>query len=502
MSQNNMRKEPTFGEPSKPTDIIENIENIEQETVEHKAKVPFSIHSTKNPGYTFTPPLTRPAEIAKDFATMEEQKLLNADKPTVNVQNVASVSSESLSQVQATQPHNVAQPAIQATQQTVKSQTAGFAFAPVEEETAKPTAITPEKVVAEKVAPIAPVETPKVETVKSAEIKPEAPVVPPMNTNNVERVIPTQAQPAPAKTSVVDKVPSKYRRLLLVLLLALALLLVFFLLKPKAPETVEQLQQQGTSLPIEFRPVDEEEAKRAEEEARAQQEALAQQQAQEQAAQQPTDSSAASQPTQSESTAPTSTAEATAQQSQSTVAPAPAAVSKPVVIEPVKKPATTGSVIYQPESAKAEPKKVEKAATAPVAKAVPTQAVETKPTLVKAEPVKVVEKVQTAQAPAVKATPSVAKAETVSTPVSAPAAVSSKTMTIPKGVSLMQVFRDNNLNISDVNAMSKVNNVVSNLKVGEKVTVRLDSNNRVAEMRIGSGGKFTRQANGSYTFSK
>ncbi|VEI48529.1 opacity associated protein A [Actinobacillus equuli] len=38
----------------------------------------------------------------------------------------------------------------------------------------------------------------------------------------------------------------------------------------------------------------------------------------------------------------------------------------------------------------------------------------------------------------------------------------------------MQVFRDNGLNISDVNAMSKVNKVVSNLKVGERVSVRLD----------------------------
>lgn len=64
----------------------------------------------------------------------------------------------------------------------------------------------------------------------------------------------------------------------------------------------------------------------------------------------------------------------------------------------------------------------------------------------------------------------------------------------------MQVFRDNNLNISDVNSMSKANNIVSNLKVGERVTVRLDKNNRVVEMSIGSGGKFIRQPNGSYTF--
>ena len=76
----------------------------------------------------------------------------------------------------------------------------------------------------------------------------------------------------------------------------------------------------------------------------------------------------------------------------------------------------------------------------------------------------------------------------------------SKTLSVPKGVSLMQVFRDNQLNISDVNAMSKVNNKVSSLKVNEKVTVRLDKNNRVVEMTIGSGGKFTRQIDGTYRF--
>ncbi|EQA95845.1 opacity-associated A LysM-like domain protein [Glaesserella parasuis 29755] len=63
----------------------------------------------------------------------------------------------------------------------------------------------------------------------------------------------------------------------------------------------------------------------------------------------------------------------------------------------------------------------------------------------------------------------------------------------------MQVFRDNHLNISDVNAMSKANKAVSNLKVGEKVTVRLDKNSRVVEMRI-NAGIYTRQSNGTYIF--
>ena len=105
------------------------------------------------------------------------------------------------------------------------------------------------------------------------------------------------------------------------------------------------------------------------------------------------------------------------------------------------------------------------------------------------------EKATTAEKP--KAEVVTAKPATATANVSG--VVATKTLTVPKGVSLMQVFRDNNLNISDVNAMSKVNGAVSNLKVGEKVTVRLDKNNRVAEMIVGAG-KYTRQADGSYTF--
>ncbi|MDE4012870.1 hypothetical protein NUS56_04905, partial [Glaesserella parasuis] len=43
------------------------------------------------------------------------------------------------------------------------------------------------------------------------------------------------------------------------------------------------------------------------------------------------------------------------------------------------------------------------------------------------------------------------------------------------------------------------NEEVSNLKVGEKVTVRLDKNSRVVEMRI-NAGIYTRQSNGTYIF--
>ncbi len=470
MSQQNMRKEPTFGEPSQ-TSKVENLENNNEAIHEEKSnhqKFAFSLHSNKSPGHTFTPVMKRPAT-TQQLSSMEEQ-----------VEQKSSMTAPS----QPTQAKAIPN--------------AGFAFAPVVEE--KPAQDTLKEQVSTEpknvqTEPKSTTETPKQETV----------VQPTMNTNNIERVIPTQSQ-TEAKKPAVNKVPSKYRRLILVGLLALALLLVFFLLKPNTPETVEQLQEQGNSLPIEFRPVDEAEAKRAEEEAKAMQEAqAAQQAANTQVANTQTAENTAtpSAQTTATSTPVTTTETAPAAPSQDTtpavavkpVMPAKPAVetakpsvektapvvNKPIVVEQVKKPTSSGSVIYQAETEKAqtiEKKVVEKIKPAPQPKAE-----------VKAE------KATTAEKP--KAEVVTAKPATATANVSG--VVATKTLTVPKGVSLMQVFRDNNLNISDVNAMSKVNGAVSNLKVGEKVTVRLDKNNRVAEMIVGAG-KYTRQADGSYTF--
>ncbi len=81
--------------------------------------------------------------------------------------------------------------------------------------------------------------------------------------------------------------------------------------------------------------------------------------------------------------------------------------------------------------------------------------------------------------------------------------LSAKTLTVPKGVSLMQVFRDNQLNISDVNAMSKAagaGNVLSSFKSGDKVTVSVNNQGRVNEMRLSNGARFVRQSDGSYQY--
>ena len=90
------------------------------------------------------------------------------------------------------------------------------------------------------------------------------------------------------------------------------------------------------------------------------------------------------------------------------------------------------------------------------------------------------------------------------TKAAAPTA-SAKTLTVPKGVSLMQVFRDNQLNISDVNAMSKAagaGNVLSSFKPGDKVAVSVNSQGRVNEMRLSNGARFVRQSDGSYEYKK
>lgn len=427
MSQQNMRKEPIFGEPT-----IAKVDsgNVESKSVTatnngYSNKFNFSLHSSKSPGHTFTPVMKRPVAKAQSFASMEEK----AEQHQINN-----------------------------TPEQVKTAPA-FAFAPVVDQAEA----SPEH---SKV-----VESTTSETNIKMESKTENTPPPTMNSQTIERVIPTtQSEP---KKSFTEKVAPQYRRLILVGLLALALLLVFVLLKPNTPETVEQLEEQGNSLPIEFRPVDEAEAKRAEEEAKA----LAAQQAQAEQATQTLN--APSTP------APQVEQPSTSEVSVSAAPIVPAApisapnveVSKPAV--EITKPATGGSVIYQAETEKTQvEKKVEK--VKPVTQSKPEVKVE------KAQPVKQKAEVVTAKPVAASATTSVGAAST-------------KTLTVPKGVSLMQVFRDNNLNISDVNAMSKVNKAVSNLKVGEKVTVRLDKNNRVVEMRV-KAGTYVRQANGTYSF--
>ncbi|WP_018652485.1 LysM-like peptidoglycan-binding domain-containing protein [Actinobacillus capsulatus] len=449
MSQNNFRKEPTFGEPSvaqSAEQVAEAIINSDSAKAVEAAKVIASnatVSLNQAPSYTFTPVMKRPVDDTTPLKSIEEAQKVNTEISETEASKVA--------------------------------QDSGFAFSPVADEaTEEPKKAEPEQV--EKLV---------------TEEKPA------MNTSSEDRVIPVVNPTTAAEAVAVASVPSKFRRLGLVAILAAILVAIFFWLKPSAPETVEELQsQQGSSLPIEFRPVDEEEAKRAEAQAKAEQEAIAQQQAQQAQQIQQDMNVATAQPVTTE-TAPAKSVTPTTETPAATTANTnvvaeepkvePAPVVNKLVVQPAPvKPKTQGSVIHQSETPK-QPKV--KAITADEFNAKKAK---------NAQLDQLVKNVETGKPVAKTAAPTAAKAA-LAKPATA-AAVASKTMTVPKGTSLMQVFRDNGLNISDVNAMSKVNKVVSNLKVGERVSVRLDKNNRVVEMSIGSGGKFTRQADGSYSF--
>ena len=449
MSQNE-RKEPTFSD---------------SETKNPKTVIP-SLRITQSPGHTFTP-VIRPAGLVKS----ELPKMDGGD---------------------ATHP-------------------TGFAFSPIEEEAMSQTENIVEEVKEMKDQVITNTQEP-VEDIES--VSPETIKV---TINAAERVIPITGRSETTAEKNTKEGSSKHRRLGIVALLAVALGVAFWLLKPSTPETVEELQsQQGGSLPIEFRPVDEAEAQRQEAEAKAQaqaqQEALAQQQNQQQAqleqqtqqpAQQvvsPVEKIAEPQPVQpvaNELAQPQSTLQASQSQPMTVV---------------TEKPATQGSVVYQPETPTAQvvQPKVEKLKAShhannkqvnaqPKVKAVTKAEFDTKKSQ-NAQLDRLVKNVETGKPVVEKATPAPSLAAKTEAAKSQNVVTLSKTLSVPKGVSLMQVFRDNQLNISDVNAMSKVNNKVSSLKVNEKVTVSLDKNNRVVEMTIGSGGKFTRQADGTYRF--
>lgn len=449
MSQNE-RKEPTFGEP---------------ETKNPKTVIP-SLRITQSPGHTFTP-VIRPAGLVKS----ELPKMEGGD---------------------AAQP-------------------AGFAFSPIEEVAISQTENIVEEVKEMKAQSVEKVQEP-VEDMKSV-----AQETIKVTINAAERVIPTTGRGETTAEKNTKEGSSKHRRLGIVALLAVALGVAFWLLKPSTPETVEELQsQQGGSLPIEFRPVDEAEAQRQEAEAKAQaqaqQEALAQQQNQQQAQlEQQTQQPAQQVVSPVEKTAEPQPVQPVANelaQSQSTLQ---ASQSQPMTVV-TEKPATQGSVVYQPETPTAQvvQPKVEKLKAShhannkqvnaqPKVKAVTKAEFDIKKSQ-NAQLDRLVKNVETGKPVVEKAAPAPSLAAKTEVAKSQNVVTASKTLSVPKGVSLMQVFRDNQLNISDVNAMSKVNNKVSSLKVNEKVTVRLDKNNRVVEMTIGSGGKFTRQADGTYRF--
>ena len=315
---------------------------------------------------------------------------------------------------------------------------------------------------------------------------------------------------SPEKWKVLQMLPEKHRRLFIAILGLVVLLIIFFTLKPNS-DTVESFEQQNSNeIPVQFQSLDQS---------------------------QPVETTVLDN---NNNAAPATTEQAAneaksdalpameyvgdkadaaklqpAEPAQQTVAQQPA--TQPAVAPaPVKEPVKTVQPTVEKHTAtvehKAEPRREqtpvvqEKKQPKPVTEKVtvqPTQTVkkesskiqEAKPVATKDSKVQIVD-AKSASNNAVKATePTVQIASTGAT----------KTLTVPQGVSLMQVFRDNKLNISDVNAMTKASgagNALSSFKPGDKVQVSVNSQGRVSELRLSNGGKFIRQADGSYQYKK
>ncbi|MDG6881772.1 Opacity-associated protein A LysM-like domain [Phocoenobacter uteri] len=269
-----------------------------------------------------------------------------------------------------------------------------------------------------------------------------------------ERVIPVTSTPK-EKTVVKENFFAKYKRLLLVLLILLLLFIAFWALKPSTPKIVEELKNnQENDLPIEFRPIDAEEAKRAEEAKKA---LLAQKEAESKEELQKTEEQRAN-----------AILNATEQPTTDVVEKADNAPATPdIAAVPdtnlVAKTKATDNVIVTEQVAKPVKQKVEE-----------------------------VKKAHKIEKPASKVKPQ-PKSDT-----------KTKVLVMKDGVSLMQLFRNHHLRISDVNAMTKAkgaSRVFRHLNQGDKVVLHLDNHNRVTSMSV-KGGRFIRQSNGTYIYKK
>ncbi|OOF55228.1 acetylglucosamine transferase [Rodentibacter genomosp. 2] len=298
----------------------------------------------------------------------------------------------------------------------------------------------------------------------------------------------------PEKWKILQILPEKHRRLFIAILALVLLLIVFFALKPNS-DTVESFEQQNSNeIPVQFQSLDQSQPVETTvlDNVSAPQESASSAEKQAQ-----TESVDTAEPGKMEYVGD----QKAATDSQKTTEPTSSgneAISQSVPAVPVR-PEPTRPIESRREAVKQEAvkpvvqerKAVEKTTVKPVqTKTELTRkatAQETKATAKNERKVQIVE-----------SKPTTNTANVVSSGAG-------KTLTVPKGVSLMQVFRDNNLNIADVNAMTKANgagNALSSFKPGDKVQVSLNGQGRVSELRLSNGAKFVRQSDGSYQFKK
>ena len=333
-------------------------------------------------------------------------------------------------------------------------------------------------------------------------------------TTQAETVAPTAATAAslksPEKWKVLQMLPEKHRRLFIAILGLVVLLIIFFTLKPNS-DTVESFEQQNSNeIPVQFQSLDQ--SQPVETTVLDNNNNAAPATTEQAANEAKSDAPPAMEYVGDKADAAKSQP---AEPAQQTVAQQPA--TQPAVAPaPVKEPVKTVQPTVEKHTAtvehKAEPRREqtpvvqEKKQPKPVTEKVtvqPTQTVkkesskiqEAKPVATKDSKVQIVE-AKSATHNAVKAAEPAA--QTASTGAT-------KTLTVPQGVSLMQVFRDNKLNISDVNAMTKASgagSALSSFKPGDKVQVSVNGQGRVSELRLSNGSKFIRQDDGSYQYKK
>lgn len=335
-------------------------------------------------------------------------------------------------------------------------------------------------------------------------------------TTQAETVAPAAAAAAslksPEKWKVLQMLPEKHRRLFIAILGLVVLLIIFFTLKPNS-DTVESFEQQnGNEIPVQFQSLDQSQPV---ETTILDNNTVAPAKTEQAANDAKSDTPPAMEYVGDKADAAKSQtaepAQQTVVQQPVTQAPTQPTVAPTAAKEPVKtaQPAVekhTATVEHKAEprrehtqavQEKKQPKSVEKATAQPTqtVKKEQSKIQEAKPVATKETKVQIVE--------AKSATNKTVKA---AEPVAQTAATgATKTLTVPQGVSLMQVFRDNKLNIADVNAMTKANgagNALSSFKPGDKVQVSVNGQGRVSELRLSNGGKFIRQADGSYQYKK
>ena len=337
-------------------------------------------------------------------------------------------------------------------------------------------------------------------------------------TTQAETVAPAAAAAAslksPEKWKVLQMLPEKHRRLFIAILGLVVLLIIFFTLKPNS-DTVESFEQQNSNeIPVQFQSLDQSQPVETTvlDNNNTTAPATTEQTANDAKSDTPPAMEYVGDKADAAKSQTAEPAQQTVVQQPVTQAPTQPTVAPTAAKDPVKtaQPAVekhTATVEHKAEPRRehtpvVQEKKQPKPATEK-ATAQPTQTVkkeqskiqEAKPVATKETKVQIVEAKSATNKTVKAAEPVVQTASTGAT----------KTLTVPQGVSLMQVFRDNKLNIADVNAMTKANgagNALSSFKPGDKVQVSVNGQGRVSELRLSNGGKFIRQADGSYQYKK